>query len=536
MGMNWPEPPRAGMRDGLPPLSPTGALRVRQRIETTQQALSELGVLTEQLIALPERLQQNGVAREQWLALHDALTVFTELAALAWDGLAEDRLDQLATTPRYRQYVTAATRRINRLQQEAATPKTLPTAAAHGGPFWSWRTRVYQQALEQWRGALRRSLGGAPGVFALGTALEALRAATGQTALSGLSLVLQRALVVIAIALGVLTILTALVTGAALYYNNAGGRAALVLGAGALTLAAWSGVLWLLEGEGSLWALAGAVRSRLREREGDAGQAALALWRWVWLPLALAGDLVAVGGAAWLLASDPARWGLAGLGGDFNRAMAALAGKPLDLLLAVTAVTLAAPLVVLLPFSMAYQGALAADLASDAARLPVGRRVALPFALRTLIWHLLPLLAGGLAAARLAGLDGGVLLRYGVGRVSWLAVVALGIILAGYYGLVEIPYRVGNGRWLRARLAVLEAQKREIAARLDRMEASAALLSDVPAVQYDVARLQFLQLQADDAARQSGMPISLRARLLALVLLIVVALLLDNALRLPILP
>jgi len=76
----------------------------------------------------------------------------------------------------------------------------------------------------------------------------------------------------------------------------------------------------------------------------------------------------------------------------------------------------------------------------------------------------------------------------------------------------------------------VQAQKRDLSTRLDKLPQEPALADEVTTVQYDVARLQYLKLQEEEFRRARGVPYSPLSFVVAFVILAATMLLLDNVL------
>lgn len=507
-----------------PPATPSNLLRARQRVETSQSALSELNVLNEQLIALPDRLRERGVAREQREPFFEALTAFTALAGQAWEGLAADDLDRVATTAEYRQSAVAASRRISRLQQEAAVPRAEDDLRPVPGPGLLWRPRVHrvQGALVRWREGLRTGAA-SPDLPTLGGALEALQAALGLAGLSTASFMLHRIITI--------TLLTLTGLIAAIYL--AAGTSALTLGSpvgpqlitiAAVALAWYCFSLWMQTGSNrSLWWLAGAARWRMLAYGSRAGLTGLGIWRWFWSLATLA----ALVGMLVRFAMGAPRHTIMAIN-SLHAAVTALAGPLLPVTVALLGLALVAPPLIHLPASLSVQIGLARDLAGFRARLPAARATLVSPALGVAAWNTAYLLTAALLVIQ--ALRPAPFWHMGWFQISWFG-LATAIVVVGVYLLaIEGPYRLGLDRWRQERLDILIGQKHDLNARLNRLDDAPPAPDDVGAIQYEVTRLQYVQLQESDLLHERAGPFRPRTLAAALAIILVVALLLDSAL------
>jgi outer membrane murein-binding lipoprotein Lpp len=524
----------------------SGALRSRRQAEAAQQAQSELSVLTEQLLDLPERLQEAGLAREKARQMQEAMEAFVELAALAWAGMADGNFTEVAATPVYRQRAVAVTRRVSRLQQDAASATPLPegdwsqptpprlgveTKTTHRPLLWRLRTRIAQEALFAWRQGLHSGDGNSFNVPTLGLALEDLRAAVGFTGMPTPWIVFWRALVFLAIFVGGLIAATTVGVAASGFVVGLGAPAGTLAVAAVALTAVWGyAVALLMTTRVSLRFVVGATRWRLVEAESHVSQGLLAGWHAIVGTLALLGSLGTIGYAGWRFAQTLQPGGALVNAPTLVDLLRRVLGEPLMILAGATGVVLALPILVALPALLIYQGMLAREMARGTPRPPQQRRVVLGSALPVLTFWTLVGLAGVLALARAipALMQSFVVTQYG--QISPVAPLAGGIVVALYLAAVGIPFAVGTRRWRLAKLNDLAAQRRDLSARLAALAPDPALADDVTTAQYDVARLQYLRLQEDDINRIAPTPERPAALVLAFVIIALVALLLDNGL------
>jgi hypothetical protein len=357
----------------------SGALRSRRQAEAAQQAQSELSVLTEQLLDLPERLVEARLAREKARQLQEAMEAFVELAALAWAGMAESNFTEVAATPVYRQRAVAVTRRVSRLQQDAASVTPLPESdwsqptpprlgveppAPRRLLLWGMRTRIYQEALFAWRQGLHSGDGNSFNVATLGLALEDLRAAVGFTGMATTWIVFWRVLVFLAIFVGGLIAATTVGVAASGFVVGLGApTGALAVAAVALTAVWGYAVALLMTTRVSLRFVIGAARWRLVEAESHVSQGILAGWHAIVGTLALLGSLATVGYAGWLFAKTLQPGGALVNATSLADLLRHALGVPLVILAGATGIVIALPLLVALPALLIYQSMLAREMA-----------------------------------------------------------------------------------------------------------------------------------------------------------------------------
>lgn len=563
MNQDWPTLPMlpegqgshpTGMQPSVPrPSQPrlsqplvSGALRSRRQAEAAQQAQSELSVLTEQLLDLPDRLVTANMAQEKARQLQEAMEAFVELAALAWAGMAEGNFTEVAATPVYRQRAVAVTRRVSRLQQDAAsiTPSpesdwSQPVPAKPGAEapsarrplLWKLRIRIYQEALLAWRQGLHSGDGNGFNVPTLGLALEDLRAAVGYAGMSTTWIVFWRALVFLAIFFsGLIAATTVGVAASSFVVGSGAPTGSLAVAAVALTAVWGYAVAMLMTTRVSLRFVMGATRWRLVEAESHVSQGLLAGWRGIVGTLALLGSLGTIGYAGWLFTKTVQPGGALVDAPSLADLLRHALGVPLVILAGALGVVVALPLLVSLPALLVYQSMLARELARGTQRPPHLRKVVLGSALPVLAFWMLVGLTGVLAVAHALPSLTQPFVVTDFGQISLVAPLALGIVVVLYLAAVGIPFAVGTRRWRVARLTDLGAQKRDLTARLAALAPDPALADDVTTAQYDVARLQYLRLQEDEINRVRPIPERFSALLLAFVIIALVALLLDNGL------
>ncbi len=557
MSSDWPMPPLLPAPGGsaprshpLPrrstPLSPTGVLRARQRMDPATQATSELSVLTEQLLDLPARLWRVNLEATKAQHLHDAMEAYTELAALAYQGMADGQLHDVAASALYRQRAVATSRRISRLQQDAAVSRPIPAPLAdlaeavgsrqrpsRRAALWRLRTRLYQDALIGWRNALAADTGGTSALPAYGRALEHLREAVGFAGIPTALLRIIRTLVFLALSIG--GVITAVLVGAAASSLTLGqGRTATVLSAGAVfLLCAWGVALtWTTTGRTNLRTVLGATRWRLIEREGATALGLLSGWAWFAATLALLGVIGVTGYATSLFMGMLAPGGVLAGANDLASALTLGAGQPLALVMATAGTVLALPLVLALPSVLVYQGMHGREMARGSARLPLARRTAAQFALPLLACSTLLTLIAAFALVRQSPTLMQPLLTNGPLRLSWVAPLVAGAVLVPYLVALAIPFTLGMRRWRGARLSEATAQSQDLSAKLEHLAPTPELDADVTSVQYDVARLQYLQLHTAELRRERGTPFTVVEGIVAVIIVLAVAVLADSGLAL----
>lgn len=526
---------------GSRPYSQTGELRVSQRAE----AQLEMTVLTEQLLDLPDRLHQAGLGRKSMVQLQDAMEAFTELATLAWQGMAEDRFDDVIAQPLYRQRAVAASKRVNRLQQavtsqdEMSLPSvgtTLPVKT-HFEPqgvelFWHSRIRRYTEGLALLRAALQTGKHGLPDSATLGKAVETLRLAAGYGGMHPILLASMRVVTFLALVVGGIstaTLIAAATSAFTLQQTTLGMRFAVV--AVALIFMYGAGMLMLGVNRQVFVDYMGVTRWRLYEREHATILGVLTGWNWFAALVALFGSVGLIGGAGWLLA-QVTHQGRDFLGApDLQHGLGLLTGPVLAIPIGLMGVLLALPVLVALPATLLYQVLLARDLGTNLARLPVPRRVALRPALRLLMWHLMlavPLTLG--ITSQFPMLHKSLLTVHGV-ALTGQALVLTGMIVVLYVVAVAWPLRMGIAGWQRNKGNDLQRRMDIVADKITHMMPLSETLEEFSPMQAEMQWMIFFRGQLADLRQVRRTVASFTAHALALGIILVVAVLADNGLR-----
>lgn len=521
--------------------------------DVARQAISELGVLADELAALASELETSGLARIHSAAYYDVLRRYVTLARQAWLSVAAERLEQDGASPDYRQRAISVARDVTRLRRECEVvagnsqfplPRRVP---------WRWRrrARLVTHALRAWQA----SLSAPPDPQRMGVALFDLRGALNTALTGGLELTLLDTLSGAARWLvGALAVASGLsLAGATLAGEpeRAAGYAVLTL----LTLIGWMALLLLLSRTlGALpELLAGATFSEtlssLNGREGSR-TVAMALRVW-WVGIGLVGGLLtllALAAGVLLVSQTPLvaalpdaiqRGDVATLAPATTDAWLSLLGNLLAILLSLaTQVASLAVMALALPVLLVSVFRFVAELGGARRWAPGARRYALGPALGALAW-----LAGALVGltwllSGSAGL-GDITLARGVIAGAPFIVTARAIPLAlalalPWLLLIEAPFRIGLERWRRIWLRDLRTRKSATESHVRRLSApdphtGAQDTSDktLRAMQYDLVLLQFYTARIEEAERASGSPLSAGGVIFMALFVIVGALLLD---------
>lgn len=527
-----PEPARA------PTL--TAQMRAVQPPDVAKQALSELAVLSRELIALPALLEASGLARSNRRSYFNAVQAYVGLARLSWEAVAEERLEQSGAEPEYRQQAIAVARRVSQLQQECRTlsantafqlPRKVPS-------LWRRRTRLARRGLN----AFQDRIAATPDALTMGRGLFALRGYAGLAAGRRFELGLLSTLLTTTLSLLVLAGLG----GAFAIAAALAGPGIVSAQAIALELAfvlAWVCVLLVgTRGPLPLDLLLGAsvfsiTRSTRNIKSGSPVVAGL-LRAW-WIVVGVLGPLATLA-AFGLGVRDIVQAGPPATPSDPIQATALAASLLLTAFLPAAMVSFAALLLLALPVYLVTLLRGAAELAGGASWIAGARRYALAPVLAALVPITGALLVGVWLATTAAGWQQSILLAVSLnGATLSLTLRGLALFLAlalPYLLLVELPYRGGMAHWRRSWLHDLTERRADVESHVRRLsvpdpESGTQDTSDenLRAMQYDMVLLQFYQSKMDDVRHTPGSPYALASVVFALVVFAIVALALDAA-------
>jgi hypothetical protein len=526
------------------PREPTLTARMRavQPPDVARQAISELGVLARELATLPDALEESGLARTHRDSYFEATEDYLRLARIAWESVAEERLEQSGADAEYRQRAILVARRVSQLQQEcrSAIENAEFQLPRHTPPLWRRRVGLVRTGLRAWQERLAPT----PDPLRMGRGLFVLRGYFGLATAGGLEMLLLDLLMGTTIALlAVFGIGMALLLAGAI---AAGSAATLTVGLGAATVATFGALALVVvlgaRGPAPLGRLLGAaVFSATRStRNLDTGTALLGGLLRAWWQLV---GVVAVVGLFAALAAGGVLLGSTGLlvqpGGTtaaltFAGGVAALASG-----LAAT-VSLAALVLLGVPTLLAALLRFATELGGSPTWVPAARRYALRPALVVLAALSGALLLGGWIATNALVWRGSVFTSFSFGSVA-LAVTTRGVLLLAalvvpYLLLLELPFRVGMRRWRHAWLADLAVRRADVESHVRRLSATDPRSGaqdtgddNLRAMQYDLVLLQFYRDKIAEAGKTAAAPIGLARAFVALVLAAATALALDNA-------
>lgn len=525
----------------------TQQLRAMQPPDVARQAIEELHLLADELIALASELETSGLARTYGRAYLDLAQRYGELARQAWLSVAAERLEQDGASAEYRHQVVGIAREVTRLRREsavAASNEVFPLPRRRP-PQWRRRVRVICQALASWQSALNSPAE----PRRMGVALFHLRGALNTAAVPWLDYTTLGALTIAARWLTPIAALAGVlgVIAATLAHNPLRGISdALVT---LLALMLWT-TLSLLTARGSvtlLEALAGACFSVSRSAcNGKAGSqfisGALRLW---WLLIGAIGSLATLATlagsvAAFVQLGVAARLGYALSAAPTTRAdRLNLGAGALALLAAPAAAVAIAGLVALaLPAFAVTTLRFASEFAGSRRWGPAARRYAFAPALNSLAYLTGALVILAWLVADRLHLESTALLTLITTGGHWTAsaralVLALALALP-YLAFIEAPFRSGVGRWRRTWLRDLRSRKATIEAHVRRLSASDPHTGGqdtseetLRAMQYDLALIQFYTMRIEEAERISAAPFGWGGAVTLLLFFLIAALLLD---------
>ncbi|HEU5440979.1 MAG TPA: hypothetical protein VFU88_16960 [Ktedonobacterales bacterium] len=530
--------------DDLPADSParaptlTAQMRAIQPPDVAKQAISEMNVLARELIALPALLEASGLAPTNRRSYLDTLQTYSGLAQIAWEAVAEERLEQSGAEAAHRQQAIAVARRVSQLQHECRTLSSNSQFQLPRKRPAQWRRRVAlaNKGIHAWQDRIAPT----PDPLLMGRGLLMLRGYLGLAVAGRLELALLSLLTGTTLTL---LVLAALGAGFTIAAGLAGSGADLIaVIAGFAALFAWLFTL-LLSNRGPLplGMLLGATvfsPTRTTRNVGLGSRPVAALLRAWWLLMSLAAMLAALAA----LALGVRAVVLEGLptAPPANAIQAtSLAAHLLAVVFApAAAVSFAGFVLLALPAYLLAALRSASELRGGASWVADARRYALGPALGALTFVTIVLAAGvwlatttanwqqhALAVARLGDADMPLTLR----GLALFLVLALPYLL-----LLELPYRLGTWTWRRGWLRDLAERRADVESHVRRLsvpdpESGTQDTSDenLRAMQYDLVLLQFYQGKLDEVRRTPSGPFALFSLLAALVLFAVTALLLD---------
>jgi hypothetical protein len=512
----------------------TAQVRSVQSPDVARQAMSELGVLARELDALPSALVEAGLARTHLRDYLEVVQDYLDLCRYAWEAVAEEQLEQVGAEAEYRRRAVAVARGVQRLRQACAQatgggktrpPRFLPLL---------WRRRVF--LVRQGLGVWQQALDPAPNPLLMGRALFALQGYVGLASAGGMELALLDLLLSTTLALlGLLTLGTLFLVVASMY-----GGGSVTQTATFAIIAAFCAFGWLIT---LIFGVANPLPlgRMLGASVFVPARSACLGWRGSqWVALLLRVWWLAICGLALLLV--PASLALGGVAlsrleplGTPTTAFQALAiaGVTLYVTLVLPAIVAAIALLLLaIPFDAVTLARFAREMAGNVRWVPAARRYALRPALAVVIFVTMLLLAATWYVSTNLGWERTALLQVDFAFIhltmTWRGLAFMVVAALPYLLLLDLPYRIGTGRWRTQRLADLESRRLDLESQVRRLATQPATEELLRAMQYDLVLLQFYRGQIDEARKTPTAPYRIEGRVLAVALSIVGALLLDS--------
>lgn len=527
----------------LPPRAPTLTARLRaiQPPDVARQAVSELGVLARELATLPVSLESTGLVRTHQASYFEAIRGYQGLARQAWQAVAEERLEQSGADPEYRQRAIIVARRITQLQQECRTAGENEDfkLAQRTSLLWRRRVALVSSGLRVWQDRLAPT----PDPREMGRGLFLLRGYLGLATAGSLELLLLVMLQGAAVAaLSFLSLGLVLLLLVALLYGTVASITGLSIGAFSVAVA-WALLFLGTHGPAPLSLLLGAsvfsiTRSTRNEQPGS--RIVAILLRVWWLVIGFLGLFAIIGG----LVIGGAFVGVSGVlaqPDDLQQSIALAGGIVTYASVLPAAIALVSLALLGLPVLLLTIIRFSVDFAGGPSWVPLARRAGLELAL---------MVHASVTAALIVGLWLGItalgwqqfaivgLSLQELGNVSTAltprGIILLVMLLLPYLLLIDLPFRIGMRRWRHAWLADLAGRRADVESHVRRLSVTDPRSGmqdtseeNLRAMQYDLVLIQFYRDKMEEAERTTGAPFSVRRMLVALVIAIVAALLLD---------
>lgn len=526
----------------------TAQMRAVQPPDVARQAISELTVLASELASLPRALEESGLAPTHAEGYFEAAEEYLRLATVAWESVAQERLEQSGADAEYRQRAIFAARRISQLRQECRTasgndqfqlPRRTPA-------LWRRRVGLISNGLRAWQASLSPT----PDTMRMGRGLYLLRGALGLAAANAVPLILLDVLIGAAVALLTIgAVGLALLSAASLLAGTTPAGIGLASAALAVILAAVLVPVLGARGPAPLAQLLGAsvyatTHSTRNAQQGASGIATLLRGWWLLIGLLAVGALAAALVASGLLLAsgnivprpDSATLTLSYAGG----AIALGSG----LAAAVSFVALA---LLFTPVLLVAIGRLVAEMGANPAWVPAARRYAIGPALALLAPLTAALLIAAWAVANALSWQGSVYAQTTLTtamasiplHLTLRSLVFLAVLVVPYLLLLSLPFRVGMSRWRHAWLKGLAARRAEVESHVRRLSATDPRSGtqdtseeNLRSMQYDLVLLQFYRDKIAEAGKTRSAPIAFASVLATLILAAATALILDNAVAL----
>lgn len=525
---------RAG---GVPALLPASAPEQPSIRET-------MLTLADQLLVLFDEVPCAGLIRAERRKLHQHVQNYFRLADGVWEALAENQMEDLNSNPTFTGAVDALEQRLVLLHEACEHAKQDPNE--RGGWLWRRRIRLYSRALLEWKRCMDSGPDSTPEEAS--NCGRVLFRAHGQVGLAGLNgfnqvLVLLLPLLSVLSSLGLAGVLgalnftaqtparylvpTALAVLSALYilWFNFAGPAPLPLVLG-----------YAFERRVALYfAKAQRVPRVIASRLGPLRSLLRAF-------LTLVGALFLVGQLGMLVLTalfarafftNQPSVTLQNLPGAMTSAFKTVLGNlpplqdPLLLTLALPLFSLLTVALLFLPFTLTVQLRLSLELLGHPGRGPEIRRSHLLPALQLLFFHTITALLLVILATSILRSSDSMLLPNVLPILTARWLIYAGALILPYLLLIDLPFRRGIARWRAARLSELRRNRATLRQGENRTLPQVGNQAELLALQEQVSWL-FFRAQEAEVKEVSATPFSTEGRLLALVLTIGTAFLLNE--------
>jgi hypothetical protein len=520
----------------LPPLPPAqGQPSVRETMLT----------LADQLLVLFDEVPSAGLIHAERRNLHQHVQNYFRLADGVWEALAENQMEDLSSNPTFATAVDALADRLVQLHEACEQARQDPKA--RGGWLWQRRIRLYSRALLEWKRCL--DSGSGSGLEDATHCGRVLYRAHGRVGLAGVN-GLEHLLVVLLPLLGILTSLalagvlgainlgqntppnylapTALAVLSAIYifwFNTAGpSPLPLVLG-------------YAFERrEAAYFAKAQRVPRAVARRLGPLRSLLSAFLTVVGalLLLGLIGMLAITVLFARAYFANPSSATAQDVPGSMTAAFHALPGgllpqqaSPLLLTIALPLFSLLAIALLIFPFTLTVQLRMSLELLGHPAHGPEIRRSHLVPALQLLTFHTITLFLLAILTTSIFHVGDTVLFPSVLPVLTVRALVYAGALILPYLLLIDLPFRWGIARWRAAKLSELRRNRATLRQGINQTLPQVGNQAELLALQEQVSWLYF-RAQEDEVKEVSATPFSTEGRLLALVLTIATAFVLNE--------
>ncbi len=500
--------------------------------------------LADQLLVLFDEIPSAGLIRAEGGKLHQHVQNYFRLADGVWEALAENQMEDLSSNPTFTAAVDALEQRLVLLHETCERARQ--DTNTRGGWLWRRRIRLYSRALLEWK----RCLDSGPDSTLEDTTHcgRVLYRAHGRVGLAGINgfnhmLVLLLPILSVLTSLGLAGVLgainftrhtpasylvpLALAVLSALYilWFNFGGPAPLPLVLGyaferreALYFAKAQRVPRVIASR------LGPLRNLLRAFLTLVGALLLA---------GLLGTLVVTILFASAFFSNPASSAAQDFSGSMTAAFISVLGAflprqdPLLLTIALPLFSLLAIALIFLPFTLTVQLRMSLELLGHPAHGPELRRSHLWPALQLLFFHTITLFLIALLATSIFHSGDTALWPTVLPILTVRALLYFGALVVPYLIFIDLPFRRGIARWRAARVSELRRTRANVRQGVNQTLPQVGNRAELLALQEQVSWL-FSRAQEEEVKEVSATPFSTEGRLVALVLTIATAFLLNE--------